>query len=125
MKVPTKRVGRAPLKNDAAAASKLLKTTSEEAVVQHLQHVLAELHRLPLPTGRVGCQFLDCLELVDQIALVCAKRLRNYSSRNRASSPTGTSEETPQWTLSRDTARVFEALPREDDTLSPERFIEA
>jgi hypothetical protein len=33
--------------------------------------------------------------------------------------------ETPQRTLSRDTARVFEALSREDDTLSPERFIEA
>jgi hypothetical protein len=64
---PIKTLGRAPSKNDAATASKLVKPTSEQVVVARLRHVLTEIDRLPLPIGDLGCQFLDALELVDQI----------------------------------------------------------
>ena len=51
MKAPTtRRVGRAPSKNDAATVA-LTKSTPAQAVVQKLEYVLAELDRLPLPIG--------------------------------------------------------------------------
>jgi hypothetical protein len=66
MRPPIKRVGRAPSKNDAATVA-LTKSTPAQAVVQKLEYLLAELDRLPLPIGKLGCQFLDALELCDQI----------------------------------------------------------
>ena len=68
MKAPSiKRLGRAPSKNVAATASKLVKPISEQIVVERLRQVRTEIDRLPLPVGDLGCQFLDALELVDQI----------------------------------------------------------
>ena len=125
MKAPTtRRVGRAPSKNDAATASKLVKPTSEEAVVQHLQHVLAELHRRPLPTGRVGCQFLDALELCDKIRTEVREKARELLLNEPGIIPGWRVNKFSMRTLDRDTAKIFDILARADDSLTPERFLE-
>ena len=124
---PIKRAGRAPLKNDAApASSKLTKVSAERQLVQRLQYALAELDRLPLPIGELGCQFLDCLELVDKIRDKVRGKARELLLKEPGIIPHWHVAETAQRRLSpADTARVFDALSREDDSLTPEQFLEA
>ena len=123
---PTKRVGRAPLKNDAATASNLAKPTPEALIVERLQRLLAELDRLPLPVGELGCQFLDCLELTDKIREKVRGKARELLLREPGGIiPHWHVSETAQRVLSKETLEVFDALARADDTLTAERFIDA
>ena len=109
----------------APASSKLSKITPERQIVEQLQHALAGIDRLPLLTGRLGCQFLDCLELTDKIRTGYRDRVKQLLLKEPDAIPGWRVSETPQRRLSCDTARVFDALSREDDRLTPERFIEA
>ncbi len=58
-------------------------------------------------------------------ARYCVQRPRHFYLKEPAAIPGYHVSEVPQRRLSCDTARVFDALSREDDTLMPERFIEA
>ena len=120
-------MGRAPSKSDAApASSKLTKISAERQLVQRLQYVLAEVDRLPLPVGELGCQFLDCLELCEAIRSKVRDRAKQLLLKSPGIIPCWHVCETAQRRLSpADTARVFDALSREDDRLSPEQFLEA
>ena len=66
MKMASKR-GRASLiQKGATTAAKLVKVTPERQIVEHLQAAVAGVHSLPLLTGKLGCEALDCLELIDK-----------------------------------------------------------
>ena len=123
MKAPPTKKGRASSKNDAApASSKLTKISAERQLVQRLQYILAELSRLPLPIGELGCQLLDAVEYTDKIRIGARQKARELLLREPGIIPHWHVSETAQQRLSPDTTRVFDALSREDDTLSPERF---
>jgi hypothetical protein len=110
MKAPSiKRVGRAPSKNDAATASKVVKPISEQAVVERLRQVRTEIDRLPLPVGDLGCQFLDALELVDQIRTRVREKAKELLLKELGLIPGWKAVEGgPVRELSRDTLRIFE-----------------
>ena len=126
MKPPTKRVGRALSKNDAApASSKLTKVNPERETVQRLQYVLAEIDRLPLPAGSVGTAFLDALELCDKIREKVRQKARELLLESPGIIPGWSVSEASQRVLSKNTQAVFDALARRDDMLTPKRFIGA
>jgi hypothetical protein len=125
-----KRRGQAtlPSKKDMARSTRqeqLTKVIGAQAIVERLQNVLADIDRLPLPIGKIGCQFLDCLELTDKIRDKVRQKARDLLLKEPGMIPHWHVSEIPQRVLSRDTARVFDALSREDDRLTPERFLEA
>jgi hypothetical protein len=124
MKAPTKKGGR-PLARKTAIAAKLVKSTPVQAIVERMQHVLAEIDHLPLPIGKLGCQFLDCLELCDKIREKVRSKARDLLLKEPGIIPHWHVSETAQRRLSPDTARVFDALSREDDRLTPSEFLEA
>ena len=66
MKAPPTKKGGRPLPRKTATAAKLIKITPERQIVEHLQTAVAGVHRLPLLTGKLGCEALDCLELIDK-----------------------------------------------------------
>jgi hypothetical protein len=78
-----------------------------------------------LLTGKLGCQFLDCLELTDRIRTGYRDRVKELLLKEPGAIPNWHVSEIPQRVLSKDTLEVFDALSREDDTPSPERFLEA
>jgi hypothetical protein len=119
------RVGRAPLKNNAATASKLVKPTSEQAVVERLQRVLAEIDRLPMPVGELGCQFLDAFELCDKIRDKVRQKGRELLLREPGIIPHWHVSEVPQRVLSKNTLQVFIAAAHADNSLTAEEFITA
>ena len=125
-----KRRGQAtlPTKKDVARRAQqqqITKTTGAQAVVERLQHLLADLDRLPLPIGPLGRQFLDALELCDKIRDKVRSKARELLLKSPGMIPCWHVSEVPQRVLSRDTMRVFDALSREDDRLTPEQFLEA
>jgi hypothetical protein len=126
VKATIRKRGRASLiQKGATSAAKLTKITPEREIVQRLQYVLAEIDRLPLLTGSLGCQALDCFELVDKIRARYRERARKLLLEQPGAIPNWHCSETPQRVLSKDTARVFDALALRDDMLTPKRFIGA
>jgi hypothetical protein len=97
----------------------------EQVIVERLQHVLADIDRLPLPTGKLGCQFLDALELTDKIREKVRARAKELLLKAPTAIPNWHVNEIPMRTLSKDTAKVFDVLSRADDGLSLEAFVEA
>lgn len=114
-----------PVQKDTARAAKLTKISSEQTVVEHLQAAVAGIERLPLLTGRLGCQFLDCLELTDKFRTRYGDRVKQLLSKSPDAIPDWHVSEIPQRTLSRDTAKVFDAISAAEDGLTPEQFLEA
>ena len=113
-----------PLPGKTATAAKLVKITPERQIVEHLQAAVAGVHSLPLPTGKLGREALDCLELIDKFRTGYRDRVKQLLLKEPGAIPGWHVSEVPQRRLSCDTARVFDALSREDDTLTPERFLE-
>ena len=125
MKAPTKRIGRAPSRDDAApASSKLTKISAEREIVQRLQYFLAELDRLPLPIGTLWVPVFGLPRIEDKIRDKVRQKARELLLKSPGMIPCWHVSEVPQRRLSCDTGRVFDALSREDDTLTPERFLE-
>ena len=133
MKAPSlkKREARLPVKVkraqslQAAQQLKVAKPNSERQVVEHLQAVLADIDRLPLLTGALGCQALDCFELVAKIREKYRDKARALLLEQPGAITNWHASETPQRVLSKDAQEVFDALASADDTLTPERFLEA
>jgi hypothetical protein len=111
---------------DTAPRQEVRQLSPEREIVQRLQYVLAEIDRLPLPTGRLGTQFLDCLELTDKIHEKARAKARALLMREPNALPGWRVHETgPVRELDRDIAAVFEALQELDDSLTLERFLGA
>jgi hypothetical protein len=108
-----------------AQQQQIIKPTGAQAIVGHLRHFLADIHNSPVLTGQPGCQCLDALELCDKIRTEYRAKVRELLVKSPHAIPHWHVTETTQRTLSKDTARVFDALSRKDDTLTPEAFIEA
>lgn len=125
MKTIKRRQAVPPVQKDTARAAKLTKISSEQTVVEHLQAAVAGIERLPLLTGRLGCQFLDCLELTDKFRTRYGDRVKQLLSKSPDAIPDWHVSEIPQRTLSRDTAKVFDAISAAEDGLTPEQFLEA
>lgn len=90
-----------------------------------MQYVLADIDSLPLPTGKLGSQFLDALELTDKIREKVRARAKELLLKAPTAIPNWHVNEIPMRTLSKDTTRIFDALSRADDRLSLEAFVEA
>jgi hypothetical protein len=116
--------GRASLnQKGATSAAKLSKITPQREIVQHLQRVLAEVDRLPVLTGELGCQALDCFELVDKIRTRYREKARKLLLEHPGAITNWHCSEHPQRVLSKDTARVFAALSSLN--IEPGEFIAA
>ena len=124
MKATIRKRGRASLiQKGATSAAKLTKISAERQLVQRLQYVLAEIDRLPLLTGELGCQALDCFELVDKIRDKVSRKGRKLLLEQPGAIPNWHVSETPQRVLSKDTR---EFLPRwHRSILTPGEFIAA
>jgi hypothetical protein len=126
MKAPVKRMGRAPLKNDAApASSKLTKISSTQDLVERADRFLAGINHYRLPDGPEAARVLDLCETFDGIRTKLREKAKELLLREPNAIPGYHVSEVPQRVLSKDTARVFDALSREDDRLTPERFLDA
>jgi hypothetical protein len=87
----------------------VVKPISEQAVVERLRQVRTEIDRLPLPVGDLGCQFLDALELVDQIRTRVREKAKELLLKELGLIPGWKAVEGgPVRELSRDTLRIFE-----------------
>ena len=103
----------------------ITQVTGAQAAIERLQNVLADIDRLPLPIGPTGTAFLDCLELTDKIRDKVRSKARELLLKSPGMIPCWHVSEIPQRRLSpADTGRVFDALSREDDTLTIEQFLE-
>jgi hypothetical protein len=101
------------------------KTTPERQIVEQLQHALAGIGRLPLLTGRLGCQFLDCLELTDKIRTRYRDRVKELLLKEPGAIPNWHVSEVPQRVLSKNTLKVFIAAAHADNGLTAEEFLTA
>jgi hypothetical protein len=127
MKAPLTRRRRAI--SDAVPGSLKKITTASappaQAIVERLQHVLADIDNLPLPTGKLGCQFLDALELLDKIREKVRQKARELLLKEPGIIPHWHVSETVQRTLSKNTLQVFIAAAHADNGLTGEEFITA
>ena len=109
MKAPTRERAVLPQRKTATAA-KLTKVTPQREIVQNLQTLLARLDTMPLPTGELGCEFLDALKLTERISEKVFAKARKLLLEQPDAIPNWHCNETSQRVLSKDTARVFETL---------------
>ena len=86
------------------------KPSSQRQLVEHLQTVLAKVDAMPVLTKELGCQALDCFELVDKIRTRYREKARNLLLEQPGAIANWHAAETPQRRLSPDTAKVFDAL---------------
>lgn len=124
---PTRKIGRAPGKSSTATARQLIgkSSTPEREIVENLQRILADLDSLPMPRGKLGCAYLDALELVDKIRTREREKARTLLLEEPTAIPCWrASEDGPSRELSRDTRKVFEALSKSFE-LSAEDFLTA
>jgi hypothetical protein len=101
----------------------ITKVAGAQAAIEGLQHVLAELDRLPLPVGKLGCQFLDALELCDKIREKVRQKARELLLKEPGIIPHWHASETSQRVLSKNTLKVFIAAAHADNSLTAEEFI--
>jgi hypothetical protein len=123
MKTASKKGGRLLPKKDGHIAAKLTKPTPEREIVQRLQYALAEIDRLPLPIGKLGCQFLDALELCDKIREKVRAKARELLLQEPGIIPCWHVSEVPQRVLSKNTLKVFIAAAHVDNGLTAEEFL--
>jgi hypothetical protein len=127
MKAPPKRKRRAIA--DAAPRSLKKITTAvippAQLIVERLQHVLSDIDSLPLPTGKLGCRFLDALELCDKIREKVRQKARELLGKEPGIIPHWHASETSTRTLSKNTLQVFIASAHADNGLTAEEFITA
>ena len=88
------------------------KPTAEYEIVQQLQHVLARIDHLSLPTGQLGCEFLDALKLTERISEKIFAKARELLKREPDAIPGWSCNETPHRVVSRDTPAVFRTLSK-------------
>ena len=125
-----KRRGQAtlPTKKDMARSTReqqITKVTGAQVTIERLQNVLADIDRLPLPIGPTGTAFLDCLELTDKIRDKVRQKARELLLKEPGIIPHWHAAETSQRVLSRDTAKVFDAISAAENAPTIEEFLEA
>ena len=116
MKALSRKGKAAPTGKVSAALSpqaqqlKVAKPTAEHEIVQQLQRVLARIDHLPLPTGQLGCEFLDALKLTERISEKVFAKARELLKENPTAIPNWRVDEIPRRRISKDAAAVFDAL---------------
>ena len=99
--------------------------TPERQIVEHLQALLAKVDSMELPTGQLGCDFLDCLKITEKISEKVFTKARELLLKEPGAIPHWHVNEFPMRTLSKDTSKVFKALSHADDSLDAETLLEA
>jgi hypothetical protein len=124
VKATIRKRGRASLtQKGATSAAKLSKINPERQIVESLQSLLARVDTMPLPTGQLGCEFLDALKLTEKISDKIFAKARKLLLEQPGAIPNWHCSEHPQRVLSKDTARVFAALSSLN--IEPGEFIAA
>ena len=126
MKAPIKRMGRAPLKNDAApASSKLSKISSTQDLVERADRFLARINHYRLPDGPEAARVLDLCETFDGIRTRLREKAKQLLLREPNAIPGYHVSEVPQRVLSKDTAKVFRVLSHAVSEIGAEQFLTA
>ena len=127
MKAVKRKGATLPKQKDMARSTRqqeIIKVTGAQAAIERLQNVLADIDRLPLPIGPTGTAFLDCLELTDKIRDKVRSKARELLLKSPGMIPCWHVSEVPQRVLSKDTARVFDAISAAGHGLTIEQFLE-
>jgi len=96
-----------------------------QAIVERFQHILAEIERLPLPAGREGTELLDCARFASACIEKIFAKARDLLLKEPDAIPHWHCTKSTQRVLSKDAAKVFEALLRVDSALTFEEFLAA
>jgi hypothetical protein len=74
--------------------------------------VLARIDRLSLPTGQLGCEFLDALKLTEKISEKVFAKARELLKQEPNAIPGWSCNEAPHRVVSRDTPAIFRTLSK-------------
>ena len=116
MKAPSPLRGRkttsspTKVKRGSFPQAQQLEATDSRQIIERLQVLLAEIDRLDLPVGQLGCEFLDALKIVERVSEKVFAKTRELLKREPTAIPNWHISETAQRVLSRDTQAVFRAL---------------
>jgi hypothetical protein len=98
---------------------------SEQATVERLQAVLAEIDAMPMPIGEPACLLLDALEITDRLRTTIRERAREMLVKEPDSIPGWTVTQcAPIRELSKsDTLAIFKLLVEADNAVTGKKFI--
>jgi hypothetical protein len=101
--------------------------SNEHEVVQSLRHILVKLDQLALPTGKVGADFLDALEVTDKIRTKARDKAKELLLNGDPNALPGwyAIKVYPMREIAKDIFKVYEALHEADGSLTGEAFAKA
>jgi hypothetical protein len=108
-------------------AKQIQQVSGAHEIVQSLRRILVKLDQLALPTGKVGADFLDALEVTDKIRTKVRDKAKELLLNGDPDALPGwyAIKGYPMREIAKDIFKVYEALHDADSSLTGEAFAAA